>query len=61
MFLTETSRYRQCLLAGWKDKKLCEKKRKMPKVSLVLDINNPDVTRYGNEFNTNTGNVPQPG
>ncbi|XP_060098649.1 BTB/POZ domain-containing protein 16 [Heteronotia binoei] len=42
----ETRRYKQCLLAGWKNKRLCEKKQKMPKVSLVLDIKNPDVTRY---------------
>ncbi|XP_077206101.1 BTB/POZ domain-containing protein 16 isoform X2 [Paroedura picta] len=42
----ETRCYKQCVLAGWKDKKLCAKKQVMPKISLVLDINDPDITRY---------------
>nr|XP_056706449.1 BTB/POZ domain-containing protein 16 [Euleptes europaea] len=37
--------YKQGLLPGWKDKKPCEKKQKMPKITIALDINDPDVTR----------------
>ncbi|XP_048362844.1 BTB/POZ domain-containing protein 16 [Sphaerodactylus townsendi] len=42
----ETRCYKRRLLAGRDNKKLSERKQKIPKVTLVLDIDNPDVTRF---------------
>ncbi|XP_053161210.1 BTB/POZ domain-containing protein 16 isoform X2 [Hemicordylus capensis] len=38
--------YKRRLLDILKDKTLCEEKRKLPKVTIVLDITDPDVTRF---------------
>ncbi|XP_062987658.1 BTB/POZ domain-containing protein 16 [Elgaria multicarinata webbii] len=38
--------YQQCLLAGRKNKECCKRKQRTPRVTIVLQINDPDVTRF---------------
>ncbi|XP_042312222.1 BTB/POZ domain-containing protein 16 isoform X2 [Sceloporus undulatus] len=38
--------YKQHLLSGWKHTNICEQKQITPKVTIALEINDPDVTRF---------------
>ncbi|KAH0623688.1 hypothetical protein JD844_006738 [Phrynosoma platyrhinos] len=38
--------YKQHLLSGWKHTEICEQKQRTPKVTIALEINDSDVTRF---------------
>ncbi|XP_061491774.1 BTB/POZ domain-containing protein 16 isoform X2 [Rhineura floridana] len=42
----ETRCYKQCLLSGQKHKEFHKQKQRMTKVTIALEINDPDVTRF---------------
>lgn len=50
MLLAETRCYKQRLLNSRKSKELLKQKKTMPRVTIALEVNDPDVTRFGNLF-----------
>uniref|UniRef100_A0A670ICR0 BTB domain containing 16 n=1 Tax=Podarcis muralis TaxID=64176 RepID=A0A670ICR0_PODMU len=46
MLLAETRCYKQRLLNSRKSKELLKQKKTMPRVTIALEVNDPDVTRF---------------